>query len=108
MRDKLIYNSPESRITISNTFTHTHRGNRVQCKYPAVFSLLLIFVNDSASAAPAVSVALSVYMSLSLFLLVYLSLFLSALSLIINIHEQKINVWLHVVYVLNAFLLAYF
>lgn len=88
MRDKLIYNSPESRITISNTFTHTHRGNRVQCKYPAVFSLLLIFVNDSASAAPAVSVALFVCLSHSL----NMSLFLSALSLIINIHEQKINV----------------
>lgn len=82
MRDKLIYNSPESRIAISNTFTnthtHTYRGNRVQCKYPAVFSLLLIFVNDSASAAPAVSVALS--------------LCLSGLSLIININEQKIYV----------------
>lgn len=65
VRDKLIYNSPESRIAISNTHTyipyiHTPRGNQVQCKYPAVFSLLLIFVNDSAvSPSPSLSVSVS-------------------------------------------------
>lgn len=63
----------------------------MHCKYPAVFSLLLIFVNDSASAAPAVSVALSVYMSLSLSLSIGLSVSLSVCPVTDNKYPRAKN-----------------